>query len=75
MATHNYILDEVKGCDGLKTGYIYAAGYCIAGTAQRQGKRVIAILLGATSEKSRNKLAASLIEKGFKALNSPPSEK
>ena len=75
MATHNYILDEVKGCDGLKTGYIYAAGYCIAGTAQRQGKRVIAILLGATSEKSRNKLAASLIEKGFKALNSAPSEK
>ena len=65
METHNYILGEVRGCDGLKTGYIRAAGYCIAGTAQRKDRRVIAVLLGATSEKSRNKLAAKLLEKGF----------
>ena len=75
MATHNYILDEVKGCDGLKTGYIHAAGYCIAGTARRKDQRVIAVLLGATSEKSRNRLAAALIEKGFAALAAPRSGK
>lgn len=67
METHNYILDMVKGCDGLKTGYIRAAGYCIAGTAMRGNRRIIAVILGATSETSRNKLAAKLIEKGFAA--------
>lgn len=65
METHNYILDEVKGCDGLKTGYIRAAGYCIAGTALRKDRRIITVILGATSEKSRNKLAGKLLEKGF----------
>jgi serine-type D-Ala-D-Ala carboxypeptidase (penicillin-binding protein 5/6) len=72
MDTHNYILGMVKGCDGLKTGYIRAAGYCIAGTAERNGRRVIAVLLGATSEKSRNKIAANLLEKGFNLLAKPP---
>lgn len=71
MQTHNYILDSVKGCDGLKTGYIRVAGYCLAGTAERKGRRVIAVLLGATSEKSRNKHAAAMIEKGFAALAAP----
>jgi D-alanyl-D-alanine carboxypeptidase (penicillin-binding protein 5/6) len=71
METHNYILDTVKGCDGLKTGYIRAAGYCIAGTAQRKGQRVIAVLLGAPSEKARNKTAARLIDKGFAVLAAP----
>ena len=71
MDTHNYILDTVKGCDGLKTGYIRVAGYCIAGTAQRKGKRVIAVLLGATSEKSRNKTVGKLIDKGFAVLAAP----
>ena len=70
MRTHNYLLDEVRGCDGLKTGYIGAAGYCIAATAKRQGQRVVAVILGATSEESRNKIAARLIEKGFAALGS-----
>jgi serine-type D-Ala-D-Ala carboxypeptidase (penicillin-binding protein 5/6) len=65
MATHNYILDMVKGCDGLKTGYLHAAGYCIAGTARRGERRILTVILGATSEKSRNQLAAKLLEKGF----------
>jgi serine-type D-Ala-D-Ala carboxypeptidase (penicillin-binding protein 5/6) len=65
METHNYILDMVKGCDGLKTGYIRAAGYCIAGTAMQNGRRVITVILGATSEKSRNQQAAKLLKKGL----------
>ena len=70
MKTHNYLLDELKGCDGLKTGYIGAAGYCIAATAKRKDERVIAVILGATSEESRNKIAKRLIEQGFTKLQS-----
>ncbi len=73
LETHNYILDTVKGCDGLKTGFIRAAGYCISATAQRGEDRIVAVLLGATSEKSRNKLAAQLLEKGFTLLAQPPT--
>lgn len=65
METHNYILDSVKGCDGLKTGYIRAAGYCIAGTAKRGDRRLVVVILGATSEASRNKWAGKLLDKGF----------
>ncbi|MDB6071117.1 MAG: Serine-type D-Ala-D-Ala carboxypeptidase [Verrucomicrobiales bacterium] len=65
METHNYILDSVKGCDGLKTGYIRAAGYCIAGTAKRGDRRLVVVILGATSETSRNKWAGKLLDKGF----------
>jgi D-alanyl-D-alanine carboxypeptidase (penicillin-binding protein 5/6) len=55
----------------LKTGYIRAAGYCIAGTAQRKGQRVIAVLLGAPSEQARNKTTARLIDQGFALLAAP----
>jgi serine-type D-Ala-D-Ala carboxypeptidase (penicillin-binding protein 5/6) len=65
METHNYILDMVPGCDGLKTGYIRAAGYCIAGTAKRGERRVITVILGASSEKSRNKQAAEFLKQGL----------
>ncbi len=71
METHNYILGMVPGCDGLKTGYIRAAGYCIAGTAEKKGRRVIAVILGATSEKSRNKQAAELLKRGLAMQTTP----
>ncbi len=58
----------MEGCDGLKTGYIGAAGYCIAATAQRKGQRVIVVLLGCVKEDVRATKAAELVEKGFAEL-------
>lgn len=65
MQSRNPLLGKVEGCDGLKTGYISAAGYCIAVTAQRNGQRVIVVLLGCAKEEVRAAKAAELIEKGF----------
>lgn len=42
----NGLLGEYEGADGLKTGYIRASGYNIAATAERDGRRLIAVLLG-----------------------------
>ena len=68
MRTHNHLLGAVEGCDGLKTGYITAAGYSIAVTAQRKGQRVIAVVLGSADRKIRDAKAAELLSKGFLAL-------
>ena len=72
MVNHNRLLTSVRGCDGFKTGYIAAAGFSIALTAQRDGKRVIAIVLGSKDRKVRDAKVAELIEKGFLALPEQP---
>jgi D-alanyl-D-alanine carboxypeptidase (penicillin-binding protein 5/6) len=68
MVNHNRLLTSVRGCDGFKTGYISAAGFSICVTALRDGKRVIAIVLGSKDRKVRDAKASELIEKGFIAL-------
>lgn len=68
MRTHNNLLRQVRGCDGFKTGYFKVAGYSIAATAQRDGKRVIAVVMGSTSKQVRDTQATQLIEQGFRDL-------
>jgi len=73
MRTHNHLLGSVEGCDGLKTGYIREAGYSIAVTAQRKGRRVIVVVLGSADRKVRDAKAAELVAKGFLALSASPA--
>ena len=54
----------------LKTGFFNAAGFCLAATAIRDDRRVIAVILGCKSKQTRNNKAAELIESAF--LNLPP---
>lgn len=70
MRNHNHLLHAVAGCDGLKTGFINAGGYSIVATAQRNGRRVIAVVLGSKDRKVRDAKATELLSKGFAAL--PP---
>jgi serine-type D-Ala-D-Ala carboxypeptidase (penicillin-binding protein 5/6) len=69
MQTHNGLLKRVRGCDGFKTGYFRVAGYSIAATAQRDGRRIIAIVMGSESKQTRDNQAAQLIETGFQNLS------
>lgn len=68
MDSHNHLLGKVTGCDGLKTGFTGPAGYCISATAERNGRRVIVVVMGSPSYQSRDVKAIELIENGFKAL-------
>lgn len=70
MDTHNHLLGMVPGCDGLKTGYYKEAGYSLAATVQRNGRRIIAVILGSPERKLRDVVTTQLIERGFAAL--PP---
>jgi len=65
MRTHNHLLAGCEGCDGFKTGYFRAAGYSIAATAQRNGVRLIAVVMGGTTRPTRDSAAQDLLARGF----------
>lgn len=71
MRNHNHLLGKLAGCDGLKTGYYTAAGFSIVATAAREGRRVIAVVLGSEASKPRDFKAMELVEFGFAHL--PPA--
>jgi D-alanyl-D-alanine carboxypeptidase len=64
---HNYntLLDRYPGADGMKTGFICASGYNVVASATRNGRRLIAVVLGAYSGGARMQEAAQLLESGF----------
>jgi len=61
----NALLSRDPSVDGLKTGYTEAAGYCLVTSAQRDGMRLIAVVLGAPSPRVRNDGAQKLLDYGF----------
>jgi serine-type D-Ala-D-Ala carboxypeptidase (penicillin-binding protein 5/6) len=67
IAQHNRnaLLWRDPSVDGMKTGYTESAGYCLVTSAQRDGMRLIAVVLGAPSPRSRNDGAQKLLEYGF----------
>jgi D-alanyl-D-alanine carboxypeptidase (penicillin-binding protein 5/6) len=52
--------------DGIKTGHTAAAGYCLAASAKQGDSRMIAIVMGASSEKARADSAMALLNYGFR---------
>lgn len=62
---HNRFVDRYEGADGLKTGYINASGFNLAGSAKRENKRLIGIVFGGKSAKQRDQHLAELMDKGF----------
>ncbi len=61
----NHLIGRYPGADGFKTGFICASGYNLVGSATRNGKRLIAVVLGSTSGRQRAVRAAQLLERGF----------
>jgi len=63
---HNRLLGRVRGMDGLKTGYTRLAGSNLAASVRRNGRRIVAVVLGARSARTRNIYMARLIERTFR---------
>jgi D-alanyl-D-alanine carboxypeptidase (penicillin-binding protein 5/6) len=68
MVNHNHLLGKVAGVDGLKTGFTNGAGYCLAATAERNGRRVLVVVMGSPDSKTRDFKVMELIERGFAGL-------
>ena len=72
LATRNALakrVDGYMGCDGLKTGYHSRGGFSLTATAERNGKRVVSVVLGSPNKKTRNNTSRQLLDKGFQALD------
>ncbi len=69
--THNDLLKTVEGVDGIKTGYTRASGFNLMTSATRDGRRVIAVMLGGTTAKSRNAHVTDLVEAAFATFSDP----
>ena len=65
---HNKLLGEVRGVDGIKTGYTRASGFNLLASAERDGNRVIAVMLGGNTSKSRNDHVEDLLEAAFTVI-------
>jgi len=76
LENSNKLIGKVIGVDGLKTGYTKHAGYCLSATAERNGRRVVAVIMGCFGPKgnetdfgrSRDVKMIELLERGFAAL-------
>jgi D-alanyl-D-alanine carboxypeptidase (penicillin-binding protein 5/6) len=66
----NHLIGHFEGCDGLKTGFTYQAGFNVTTTAKRGDMRLIAVILGAPSNAQRFAQAAKLMEWGFDQFTS-----
>ncbi|HEY1792893.1 MAG TPA: D-alanyl-D-alanine carboxypeptidase family protein [Opitutaceae bacterium] len=65
MTNHNNLLGRVEGVDGLKTGFTNGAGFCLSATAERNGHRVIVIMMGSPDQRSRDRAVVGLIRESL----------
>jgi len=66
LRTHNGLLRDFEGADGMKTGFICDSGFNIVASATRDGRRLVAVVLGEVSVPARRDRVTDLLENGFK---------
>ena len=77
LRNHNKLLWQVPGCDGLKTGYLTRAGFSLAATEYRDGKRVIAVVMGSRGGvhgSQRDAIARELMATALLKASPAPAE-
>lgn len=67
LKTFNLLIGRFDGADGMKTGFVCASGFNLVGTATRDGRTLIAVVLGESSPNARTEKAANMLGQGFLA--------
>lgn len=65
LESNNDLLTHFAGTTGMKTGFVCASGLNIVATVERNGRRLMAVVLGASSGRERGEMAAELFLRGF----------
>jgi len=63
--THNFLIGNYPGADGIKTGYIDSSGYSLVASALRGKRRLIAVLMGGITPELRDEAAVALLDNAF----------
>ncbi|MFI5016110.1 MAG: serine hydrolase [Hyphomicrobiales bacterium] len=69
MRNHNHLLGRIEGVDGIKTGYTRASGFNLMTNVRRDGRQIVAVVLGGASAASRDRTMANLIEDHLEAAS------
>ncbi len=70
LRSHNHLLGNVPGVDGLKTGYFREGGFSIVVTGEKNGARLVSVVVGSRDRLVRDQQAGQLLAKGF--VDAPP---
>jgi D-alanyl-D-alanine carboxypeptidase len=62
ISNHNALLRQMEGVDGIKTGYTEASGYNLVSSVRREGRHLVAVVLGGRSNGARDSRMRQLIE-------------
>lgn len=65
LKSNNGLLEHFAGTTGMKTGYVCASGLNIVATVERQGRSLLAVVLGGSSARERNEMTAELVLRGL----------
>ena len=65
LRNYNTLVDHYRGANGMKTGFVCASGFNVVASATKNGRTLIAVVLGETSANQRAVTAAGLLDKGF----------
>jgi D-alanyl-D-alanine carboxypeptidase len=65
------MLEHFEGVTGMKTGYICSSGLNIVASVEREGRSLLAVVLGGSSARERNELAAQLFLRGLSGALEP----
>lgn len=65
IKSNNLLLTRYRGTTGLKTGFLCASGRNYVGTATRNNRKVMVVILGATTERERNERSAQFLDQAF----------
>lgn len=69
IGNHNRLLGNVRGVDGIKTGYTRASGYNLVTSAQLDGRSIVAVVMGGTSGGARDAQMRKLVAKYMPAAS------
>ena len=72
LTNTNRLVRFYKDCDGMKTGSTNEAKYCLSATAERNGMRLIAVVLGVPNSQTRFDEARAMLDYGFSAYSLTP---
>ena len=65
LNNHNRLMSRYEGMDGIKTGYTVASGFNLAASAVRDGRRLVAVVLGGKSAAARDARMEAILDKAF----------
>lgn len=75
LTNTNRLIKQYAGAIGIKTGFTQDAGYCLSGAAERNGTRLIGVVLGCSSSQVRFRQISNLFDYGFSRYESVTAAK